>query len=92
MELTPLRRASSGAMLGGVCAGLARRWQVDPTVLRIAMVLLALIGGLGVAFYVGALLLVPRDGSTDLPLHRFAPFTRSWSPAASIGAVVALAC
>ena len=90
MELTPLRRASSGAMLGGVCAGLARRWQVDPTVLRIAMVLLALIGGLGVAFYVGALLLVPRDGSTDLPLHRFAPFTRSWSPAASIGAVVAL--
>ena len=77
-------------MLGGVCAGLARRWQVDPTVLRIAMVLLALIGGLGVAFYVGALLLLPKDGSTDLPLHRFAPFTRSWSPAASIGAVVGL--
>lgn len=90
MELTPLRRASSGAVLGGVCAGLARRWQVDPTVLRIAMVLLALIGGLGVAFYVGAMLLVPKDGSTDLPLHRFASFTRTWSPAASIGAVVAL--
>lgn len=90
MELTPLRRASAGAVLGGVCAGLARRWQVDPTVLRIAMVLLALIGGLGVAFYVGALLLIPRDGSSDLPLHRIVPFTRSWSPAASIGAVVGL--
>ncbi len=90
MELTPLRRASSGAVLGGVCAGLARRWQVDPTVLRIAMVLLALLGGLGIAFYVGALLLVPKDGSTDFPLYRLAPFTRSWSPAAAIGAVVGL--
>jgi len=90
MELTPLRRASSGAVLGGVCAGLARRWQVDPTVLRIAIVLLALLGGLGVAFYVGALLLIPKDGSTDFPLYSVAPFTRSWSPAAAIGAVVGL--
>jgi len=90
MELTPLRRASSGAVLGGVCAGLARRWQVDPTVLRIAVVLLALLGGLGVAFYVGALLLIPKDGSTDFPLYNVAPFTRSWSPAAAIGAVVGL--
>ena len=90
MDLTPLRRASSGAVLGGVCAGLARRWQVDPTVLRIAMVLLALLGGLGVAFYVGALLLVPKDGATEFPLYRLAPFTRSWSPAAAIGAVVGL--
>ena len=90
MELTPLRRASSGAVLGGVCAGLARRWKVDPTVLRIAMVLLALLGGLGIAFYVGALLLVPKDGSSDFPLYRVAPFTRSWSPAAAIGAVVGL--
>ena len=87
MDLTPLRRASSGAVLGGVCAGLARRWQVDPTVLRIAMVLLALLGGLGVAFYVGALLLVPKDGATEFPLYRLAPFTPSWSPAAAIGAV-----
>lgn len=90
MELTPLRRASSGAVLGGVCAGLARRWKVDPTVLRIAMVLLALLGGLGIAFYVGALLLVPKDGSSDFPLYRVAPFIRSWSPAAAIGAVVGL--
>lgn len=90
MELTPLRRTSSGAVLGGVCMALARRWQVDPTVLRIAMVLLALIGGLGIAFYVGALLLVPKDAATDLPLHKALPFTRTWSPAASIGAVVGL--
>lgn len=90
MELTPLRRASSGAVLGGVCAGLARRWQVDPTVLRIAMVLLGLLGGVGIALYVGAVLLVPREGGTGFPLHRLAPFTRSWPPAAAIGAVVCL--
>ena len=90
MELTPLRRANSGAMLGGVCAALARRWKVDPTIVRIAMVLLALMGGLGIAFYVGALLLVPREGSTEVPLNRIAPFTRRWSPAGTIAAVVGL--
>lgn len=90
MELTPLRRANTGAMLGGVCASLARRWQVDPTIVRIAMVLLALMGGLGIAFYVGAVLLVPRDGSTEVPVNRIAPFTRRWSPTATIGAVVGL--
>lgn len=91
MELTPLRRTTStGAMLGGVCASLARRWQVDPTIVRIAMVLLALMGGLGIAFYVGAVLLVPRDGSTEVPVNHIAPFTRRWSPTATIGAVVGL--
>ncbi|WP_415122082.1 PspC domain-containing protein [Micropruina sp.] len=77
-------------MLGGVCSALAHRWQVDPTIVRIAMVLLSLIGGLGVALYVGAVLLVPREGSTQLPLNRLAPFTHTWSPAATIGAVVGL--
>lgn len=82
-------RVLPGAVLGGVCAGLARRWQVDPTVLRIAMVLLALLGGLGIAFYVGALLLVPKDGSSEFrstggTVHPVVV------PAAAIGAVVGL--
>lgn len=65
-------------MLGGVCAGLARRWQVDPNVLRIGVVALTFLGGFGLALYLAGLLLMPRDGQRDLPARRLFPFTRSW--------------
>ena len=47
----------------GVAAGLARRWNVDPAVVRIAFVVLSFFGGLGVALYgLGWLLLPHPDG------------------------------
>ncbi|MBK8461130.1 MAG: PspC domain-containing protein [Micropruina sp.] len=85
-----MRRAADGAVVGGVCAGLARRWQVDPTLLRIAVVLLSLVAGIGIAVYVGALLLIPREGASDMPVRTLIPATRRWSHASVIGAVVAL--
>ena len=90
MELMPMRRTSQGAVLGGVCAGLARRWRLDPVVLRVAFVVLGLFSGLGLALYVGALLLVPKDGASDYPVRGMVPATRSWSEPAVIGAVVGL--
>ncbi len=90
MELLPLRRTSQGAVLGGVCAGLARRWRLDPVVLRVAFVVLGLFSGLGLALYVGALLLVPKDGASEYPVRGMVPATRSWSEPAVIGAVVGL--
>ena len=90
MELMPLRRTSQGAVLGGVCAGLARRWRLDPVLLRVAFVVLGLFSGLGLALYVGALLLVPKDGASDYPVRGMVPATRSWSEPAVIGTVVGL--
>lgn len=87
-NLPVLSRPRDGAMLGGVCAGLARRWQVDPNLLRIAVVVLAFFGGLGLAVYVAGLLLMPRDGTAQMPVRRLLPFTRSWSTAAVVAATI----
>jgi phage shock protein PspC (stress-responsive transcriptional regulator) len=58
-----LRRSPSHRMLGGVAAGIADYLDVDPTAVRIALVVLALVGGLGLPLYVAAWLLVPEEGT-----------------------------
>lgn len=78
METTPPRlyRTLDGAMLGGVCAGIAQRFGYDVTLIRLIAALLAMAGGFGVVAY--ALLWIvlpvqgvgpvapPRAGTTDL--------------------------
>ncbi|MFT4108318.1 PspC domain-containing protein [Propionicimonas sp.] len=77
-QLPVISRPRTGALAGGVCAGLARRWQLDPNLLRIAVVVLTFFGGLGLVAYAACLLLMPREGSTEVPLRRLLPFTRTW--------------
>jgi signal transduction histidine kinase/phage shock protein PspC (stress-responsive transcriptional regulator) len=55
-------RSSTDRMLFGVCGGVARRYGVDAYVVRIALLLLTLTGGLGVVLYmVGFALSRPPD-------------------------------
>jgi phage shock protein C len=62
---TPLFvRPREGRMLAGVCAGIAERWSLDVTLVRIAAVVLTLLSGVGLVAYVAAWLLTP---STDQP-------------------------
>ena len=58
-----LTRSRSHRMLGGVAGGLGQYFGVDPVVIRIAFVVLALFGGSGVALYLVAWLLVPEEGA-----------------------------
>jgi len=58
----PLERAREGRMLGGVCAGLARRYDLSATWLRLAFVAAALVGGIGVLVYLAGWLIVPGEG------------------------------
>ena len=52
-----------GRMVAGVAAGLARRWDVDPTVVRVAFIVLTFVGGLGASLYgLGWLFLPHPDG------------------------------
>ncbi|HYN30616.1 MAG TPA: PspC domain-containing protein, partial [Dermatophilaceae bacterium] len=44
---------------GGVCAGLAGRWGVDPLLIRAAAVVLTFVGGLGIILYLLAWLFLP---------------------------------
>ena len=55
-----LTRPRDGRVLAGVAAGFARRYDINPLVARIGAV--ASIIFLSPIFYVGAWILMPRDG------------------------------
>ena len=61
-ELHGLRRSQSDRVVAGVLGGLGRRLGVDPLVLRIATVVLAVFGGIGIMLYAAAWLpgVLPR--------------------------------
>jgi phage shock protein PspC (stress-responsive transcriptional regulator) len=54
-------RSSSDKVAGGVAGGLADYFGIDPILVRVAFVVLALAGGAGVAAYVGLWVFVPDD-------------------------------
>lgn len=68
-----LRRSADDRIIGGVCAGLGRYWNVDPVVLRVVFAVSLLLGGIGLFAYLALWLLVPEEG-TPPP----AKVTQSW--------------
>ncbi len=82
-----LQQISEGAVISGVCLGLARYFRLDVTLLRVISVLLLLgTGGAMVLVYLGLMLLMPyaplQPGGTPL---RWLPrnVARSWNSCAS---------
>jgi phage shock protein PspC (stress-responsive transcriptional regulator) len=72
----PLQQVSEGAMISGVCQGLARYFGLDVSLLRIAAVLLLLATGGGmILVYLALMLLMP-----------YAPLERSGKPVRKIPA------
>jgi phage shock protein PspC (stress-responsive transcriptional regulator) len=66
-----LTRARAGRLVGGVCAGLGRYFNVDPIIFRIGAIVLTLLGGAGILAYLAALLLIPaEDSAEDAPAGR----------------------
>lgn len=59
----PLRRIDDNRMLAGVAAGVARHFDLDPTIVRIGVVALSLMGGVGVPLYLAGWLLIPDEDS-----------------------------
>ncbi len=57
-----LERSSSDKMLAGVCGGLGRYFELNPTVFRVGLVVLTLLGGAGVLVYLAAALVMPGEG------------------------------
>ena len=58
---TPITRPRAGRWLGGVCAGLARRWEVPAGTVRLWFALGSVLLGLGVLVYVAAWLIFPAE-------------------------------
>jgi phage shock protein PspC (stress-responsive transcriptional regulator) len=57
----PTQRVTQRSVVAGVCVGVARRWGVDPTLVRVLTVVLALFAGVGVVLYALGWLLLPDD-------------------------------
>ena len=55
-----LYRIREGRKLAGVCGGLGEYFEIDPTLVRLAWVLLIFLGGSGVLAYIIAALIIPE--------------------------------
>jgi len=68
LELGRLRRTRDERRIAGVAGGLARHLDIDPIIVRVALVVLVFFGGSGLLLYGAIWLLVPEEGSPAQPL------------------------
>lgn len=61
----PWRRSQDDRLFAGVAGGIARRFGIDATFVRIAFAIATLAGGWGLTLYVAAWLLMPLDGRDE---------------------------
>lgn len=86
------RRSATDVKLSGLCGGLAARWGVDPTLVRVGCAVLALSGGIGVVLYLAGWFLLPVAGRTRAPVDDLlGEQARRWPREAWV-AVVVFAC
>ena len=71
METKKLYRSRTDQMIAGVCGGLGKYLGIDPTLIRLAFVLLLLFGiGSGLLVYLVMMLLVPLEPEgTAIPVQ-----------------------
>ena len=62
-----LYRSRNDSRIAGVCAGLGEYLDIDPTLVRLIFVLLALTGGHGVLLYIILWLIVPYPAQSLVP-------------------------
>jgi phage shock protein C len=67
MENQPkkLYRSQKDKIIAGVCAGLAKYFEIDPILIRGAFLLLALINGAGLILYLILAVIVPKEPDQD---------------------------
>jgi phage shock protein PspC (stress-responsive transcriptional regulator)/signal transduction histidine kinase len=74
----PLRRDPDRGVIAGVAAGLARRFGIDPIIVRVAFVATSVAGGAGLAVYGIAWMLMPTEGGVPAPIERIAGRRDTW--------------
>lgn len=60
MQNKKLYKSNQNKMIDGVCGGIAEYFGIDPTVVRLAVVVLSLMGFSGVIAYILAAIIIPR--------------------------------
>ena len=56
-----LYKIRQGRMLAGVCGGIGQYFNVDPTLIRLAWVLVSCLGGAGLLAYIIAAIVIPEE-------------------------------
>ena len=62
-----LYKSSKNKMIAGVCGGLGEYFNIDPTLVRLAAVVLAVFGGGGLLAYIVALIIIPDAPAGYVP-------------------------
>ena len=57
-----LTRVENGKMLCGVCAGIGKYFNIDPTLVRLGFVIMTCFGGSGLLAYLAAAIIIPKEG------------------------------
>ena len=83
-----LYRSSTDRVLGGVCGGLASGFGIDALVVRAAFVVLTLAGGTGVALYLIAWLVLPKQDTRRSMAQSLHLDTHDTIQVASVGMLV----
>jgi signal transduction histidine kinase len=74
----PWRRDTERGIVAGVAAGIARRFAIDPIIVRVAFVATSVAGGAGLAVYLVAWALMPSATGAPAPLERIAGRRDTW--------------
>ena len=64
MQGKRLYRSRSNRVIAGVAGGLGETFNIDPVIVRLVFVVLALMNGFGALIYLAMWLLVPNENST----------------------------
>ena len=76
MEGKRLYRSRKDRMICGVCGGIAKYFNIDPTLVRLAFVLISMGAGSGVLAYIVAAIIIPDDPEENEGVFLFS--SSSW--------------
>ena len=72
-----LYKTRYGNKVDGVCAGLAKYFNIDPTAVRVAWVVFSLLGGSGLLAYIVCAIIIPREPENIPPQNMEQPPNRN---------------
>ena len=61
MEGKRVYKSRTDIKIDGVCSGIAKYFNIDPTIVRLIWVAAVLFGGTGVIAYILCMILIPRE-------------------------------
>lgn len=68
-----LYRSTTNKVIGGVCGGIAEYFDVDPVLVRLVTIILAMTTGVGFVAYIIAIIIIPKGDESVVQAAQAAP-------------------